>query len=435
MTFFHESLDNCLSAIVESGIVISDDVLIIRDASGRLTVGIQDRLLAKRLETQLRDRLGAYAATPPTVSGHLATNLQADPAARPVERIFNGASVLFRYLDRRIVGADWLAGPLAADSSTRKRIVFASLKGGVGRTTALAVSAAHLAKQGLRVLAIDLDLEAPGIGSMLLPCKPADRIDQRPRFGAIDYLLEANIANIREESLIDFVGKSPFADGFIDVIPATGRETESRPSEFIPKLSRAITDGLENGNVVPFFQKVTAFIRRFEEFGNYDVVLIDARAGIAEITAAPLMTLGANIFLFATDQQQTFTGYSYLLSHMSNQTDFSNIDINSDWRSTLTFVQSKSPSSERQRQSFRDRVYDLCAKWLYEEDVEGIAFNYAPQEQGAQVPHDATYIKYEQGYDAFDPTIFGDQLDPEVFNGPFGTFLDRIDDIVAKGEA
>lgn len=434
MTFYHESLDICLSALIESGILVNDDVLVIRDASGRLTVAISDRALAKRIEPKLKDHLGTYAATPPVVSGQLATSLQADPATRPVERILNGQSVLFRYLDRRIVGTDWLAGPLEREPAARKRIVFASLKGGVGRTTALTVAAAHFAKQGLRVLAIDLDLEASGIGSMLLHCKPSDAIDQRPRFGVIDYLVESNIQDIPDENLIDFIGKSPFADGFIDVIPATGRETDTRPSEFIPKLSRAITDAIKDGNLIPFFEKIQNLVSRFESFGNYDIVLIDARAGIAEITAAPIMTLGANILLFATDQQQTFTGYSYLLSHMSSQTDFSKVDYNSDWRSTLTFVQSKSPSSERQRQSFRDKLYDLCATWLYEEDAEGLSFNYSPLEVGLQVPHDATFIKYEQGYDAFDPTINGEQLDAEIFSGPFGPFLEKLDSILGIAE-
>lgn len=43
---------------------------------------------------------------------------------------------------------------------------FYSLRGGVGRTTALAHTAYALAKQGISVLCIDMDLEAPGLAAM-----------------------------------------------------------------------------------------------------------------------------------------------------------------------------------------------------------------------------------------------------------------------------
>jgi Mrp family chromosome partitioning ATPase len=43
------------------------------------------------------------------------------------------------------------------------RIVFFSIKGGVGRSTALAASAWALAESGKRVLVLDLDLESPGV--------------------------------------------------------------------------------------------------------------------------------------------------------------------------------------------------------------------------------------------------------------------------------
>lgn len=44
---------------------------------------------------------------------------------------------------------------------------FYSLRGGVGRTTALAQTAFALSELGLSVLCIDMDLEAPGLATML----------------------------------------------------------------------------------------------------------------------------------------------------------------------------------------------------------------------------------------------------------------------------
>ncbi|MBK9032247.1 MAG: P-loop NTPase [Myxococcales bacterium] len=43
---------------------------------------------------------------------------------------------------------------------------FYSLRGGVGRSTALAYTAHILASRGKRVVCVDLDLEAPGLAAL-----------------------------------------------------------------------------------------------------------------------------------------------------------------------------------------------------------------------------------------------------------------------------
>ena len=102
-------------------------------------------------------------------------------------------------VDRRVVGADWLRSP-ARSSAPPTHIVFASLKGGVGRSTALCVLAAHLAARGRRVLAIDMDLEAPGLGNMLLPGKTL------PEFGLLDWLVERGVGPIDDQFCVEMVG-------------------------------------------------------------------------------------------------------------------------------------------------------------------------------------------------------------------------------------
>ncbi len=49
------------------------------------------------------------------------------------------------------------------------RLVFHGIKGGVGRSTAIAMLAYHLAKKGKNVLLIDFDLESPGLSGLMLP--------------------------------------------------------------------------------------------------------------------------------------------------------------------------------------------------------------------------------------------------------------------------
>ena len=86
-------------------------------------------------------------------------------------------------------------------------VVFASQKGGVGRSTALAVAAIEFAHRGKSILAIDLDLEAPGLGGMLLPA------DELPAFGALDYYVEGGRGPIDEGFFSDMVSISPLRAG------------------------------------------------------------------------------------------------------------------------------------------------------------------------------------------------------------------------------
>ena len=60
------------------------------------------------------------------------------------------------------------------------RVTFYSYKGGVGRSLALLNVAAVLARHGRRVVAVDLDLEAPGFGLSSLTERPGDNRDTRP---------------------------------------------------------------------------------------------------------------------------------------------------------------------------------------------------------------------------------------------------------------
>jgi cellulose biosynthesis protein BcsQ len=61
---------------------------------------------------------------------------------------------------------------------------FYSYKGGVGRSMALSVVADSLARDGLRVLMIDFDLEAPGLEQYF----PVDRASIRAHTGLFDLI-------------------------------------------------------------------------------------------------------------------------------------------------------------------------------------------------------------------------------------------------------
>src|SRR5262245_50215695 len=69
-------------------------------------------------------------------------------------------------------------------------VTFYSYKGGTGRTMALANIAAVLAERGHHVLAVDFDLEAPGLWRYFSNSR--GELDQQP--GLIDLLAAAAVA-------------------------------------------------------------------------------------------------------------------------------------------------------------------------------------------------------------------------------------------------
>lgn len=102
-----------------------------------------------------------------------------------------------------------------------RTIAFYSFKGGVGRTTALIHIAWSLAKRGRKVVAIDLDLEAPGLGTAI-------DLTSIPQYGIVDYFYERAYLPVGVEpriSIGDMLGEVNISNtkGRFFVIPA-GKE-------------------------------------------------------------------------------------------------------------------------------------------------------------------------------------------------------------------
>src|SRR5262249_42871601 len=143
----------------------------------------------KEAEAELNRDLRAYARPDRVISDIEASGASAHLREAEAWPRISVGDYSVRIIDRRIVGADWLRSPAPSPTQV-PRISFSSVKGGVGRSTALSVVAAHLSRRGRRVLAVDFDLEAPGIGTMLL------NEDQLPLYGSLDYLVENGLSGI-----------------------------------------------------------------------------------------------------------------------------------------------------------------------------------------------------------------------------------------------
>lgn len=432
--FFDESLPAFVKAVsAEFGPEILAQGLVLRDTSGRLSFlnpqespSDEDR---SRIEQRLSQPMGAYVRPDRVVAFSdepgIGKILDDDATAFPMEI---GAQA-FRLLDRRIVGSAWVDRP-QNEMAVPPRIVFASLKGGVGRSTALAVTAADLARRNKNVLVIDLDLEAPGLGDLLL----GD--DRTPRFGLIDYLVENGLGGVPDQRLADFVGTSSLtaaAGGRVDVLPALGLQAIANPGNTLAKLARAmIEDVTPDGAAVSVAQQIAAMIGRFAQRNTYDLVLIDSRAGLSELAAPAIIGLGATTLFFGTAQKQTIQGYDALFAGLKllAQRDRA-AGRPADWRLMLKAVHAKAGLDAQTLARHRDDLYELFAD-IYDADEggdgnpEAISFGI----DDANAPHWPLIIPFMQGLIDFDPVRRPNQLSFGFYEQAFRPFLNGIDAII-----
>jgi len=365
-------------------------VYLIRDLVGRVSLALdapeEDVLEKAALSEALHTRLGAFSPGPEVA-------VQSRDELLLPEEIFESSEAIrvpaepgaVFLVDRLMNNQDWLRKPLVDQAPLPTAVAF-SLKGGVGRSTTVAAWAHHLASAGKKVLALDLDLEAPGLQSLLLPEGDGDSgRDPRPDYGIVDWLVEGRVGQADAglfEDMLGSVDLPPGTPGEIRVIPAFGRETK----DYVAKLGRAYLpvvggDGVERGFAEAVLELLNAGKERAEPF---DVALLDARAGMHDIGAAAVTRLGAHAFLFARDDPQTWRAYEHLFAHLrwSPAVEYGMPDHDLRWR--LSMVGALAGGTTRDFEELRGRSY-AAWQWFYDEEQE--ASPDTPEETDQDMPH------------------------------------------------
>lgn len=440
-TRFDDSLPRlCEFVSNEFGTGILSRSAILRDAGGRLSIVLPERVNEPELERSalaLSAAIGAYARQDSVIVDAEypgAQRLLNEAGQRPPTTVGRFAIQL---LDRRIVGSDWLRSPTDAFGKT-PRIVFASLKGGVGRSTALCVVAAHLSRKGRRVLAIDFDLEAPGIGSMILD------ENELPEFGMLDYLVEAGLSNVDDQFITELTGDSFLGAGGarVSVVPAIGRRTLEHPENALAKIARAYLDApQENGSPKTITDQLSDLLTRYEALGAYDVVLIDGRSGLHETTASLILGIGAEVLLFGLDQPQTYQGYRLLMGQLSQY----RVSASDDWRERISFVHAKAEDAVDAREEVASKFLDLLTSLTSPRN-----FEIPPNEKLTENDFDLTWqdttdtpevdllegqvlhVLEDTRYRRFDPVADRKMLDSRSYSSTFGSLLDYIDSVTIE---
>lgn len=371
-----------------------DRIIINRDLNGRVRLIVPKQARADSATSaviasvadELAHRLGAHAfsAERAILYEDDLESLVRDRPCTPLEPFKNVCIV-----DRLATEGDWAS--IAPVAQGTPRVVFFSIKGGVGRSTALAASAWALAQAGKRVLVLDLDLESPGLSSALLPD------ERRSKFGIADWLVEDLVDN-GDAVLDDLIATSTLAhDGEIYVVPAHGRD----PGEYVAKLGRVWMSKIApDGSRESWSQRLLRLIDALEARLRPDVILIDSRAGIDEVASSCVTDLGAAlVLLFAIDGDQTWTGYRLLFRHWRKA------GVARAIRERLQLVGALVPDDERRVAYFaglRERAWDAFAEDLYDAippgEVGDDSWNFEESDAGA--PHYPWAIRWNRGFAA-----------------------------------
>jgi hypothetical protein len=306
------------------------------------------------------------------------------------------------------------------------RVVFFSIKGGVGRSTAMAVLAWSLAQAGKRVLVVDLDLESPGLSSALLPA------ERQPTYGIADWLVEDLVDN-GDIVFADMISISTLShDGEIYVVPAHGRN----PREYIAKLGRVWMPKFEsNGRREGWSQRLGRLLNKLEERWQPDVILIDSRSGIDEVASSCVTDLGASLLLlFAIDGGQTWSGYQMLFDHWHQA------GVAREIREHLQLVGAMIPETDAADyfSSLCEQSWELFSNALYDEVPPGAPmgelFNFDSGDETA--PHFPWSIRWHRGFAALSSLHSHlETIDKDQMKAVFGSFVQRCTAaLFAEGE-
>jgi hypothetical protein len=403
----------------------------LRDPDGVLTLIVRAEIGDRErgeLGILAKKRLGLYASDPPIAAPSDLFDMRlSDPLYDRLELVqLPDRQYFVRLIERRIIGQDWVRGILPAIPSAPPIAVFASHKGGSGRSTALAVAASEFVAKGKTILAIDLDLEAPGLGGMLLPP------DDLPTFGALDYYVENDFGSLDDGFFDDMMSVSPLVgtQGRLVVVPATGRRCRAFPQNVIGKLSRAyLEDRVETGEAsdsATFLDQTRSMISDLCKRDRYDAIFLDARAGLNETTAATIQGLGADILFFGIDAPQTWEGYRYFLAHLAR---FKAQVGSDDWRYRLKMVHAKASADPKAWSKYRDSAFELFAEHLYDEADESCQASdsiFSFDLEDREAPHYAWRILVDSTYYMFDPVSQREQLMEPMYTRTFGDFVTNL---------
>ena len=406
-----------LSCPPQSGALGGAEIVFVRDLRGRVRVAVD--WTRSTTKAQQPDWAALHQALEAFSPGNDVLVCFRDQLVKPREVFLHpdlrplnpGQQNNCFVLERQLVGTDWLhRGPEMGETENFKRVTFFGLKGGVGRSTALAMLGLHLAELGKKVLVIDLDLESPGIGSLLLN---GNALSQ---YGVVDWFVEDAVGKADSQLLTSMVVNG--VEG-IRVAPAFGTDTGG----YLYKLSRSYLDG-QSPTFETFTQRLRRMVESLEAQESPDFVLIDSRGGIHDRAAAVVTQMKALSLLFASDSRQTWDGYRLLFSHWKSHPDAAKT-----FRENLKMVHALSPGSIAESQAsdqlMRQRSHQLFVDTIYENVAPGTdGFSFTTEDSDG--PHFPLPIRWSDLAKGLDPVASPETAKDDQVKVLFKDFINGV---------
>lgn len=182
-------------------------------------------------------------------------------------------------------------------------VTFFSYKGGVGRTTALALTATYLARQGKKVFILDCDFEAPGLLNFFNLSQ-----EETPKNGLVEYFNDQLFAETKIENYIYDIEKAYSGTGVINLMPAGNIFSSGDQNNLDQYLEGIAKIDLQGIGLINTFEALMADIQL-----KYapDVIMIDSRTGFNNIFGA-LAQLSEHVVILAGDDVQNLPGLEYV---------------------------------------------------------------------------------------------------------------------------
>lgn len=353
--------------------------VVVRDLRGRVRLALHtdSKLDTDALESTVKAALGAWfdgivtSLATASSARRLVTTVTAAAADWTTAEYIDSASGSatrpkpgrWKLLERHLSKHAWVEAskghpPWSLGSNAPAIVTFYSFKGGVGRTTLLASVAWQLAASGKRVVAVDLDLEAPGLGALL---------GVQTQRGVVDYLVDH--AATEEADVSEMVGPAtalgPEA-GLVDVVPAG-----ELGFSYFEKLARLdfAGSGLFQDSAAP--SPVRGALRALlysliKRNPRPEFILLDARAGLHDLAGISLHDLAHIDVLVGRESDQGYRGLEMTVEALGRRRNAEEL--------RCVVVQSMAPddpsSSEYASSTadYRSRSYQCFAEHAYPSD-------------------------------------------------------------------
>ncbi|MEV4770818.1 FxSxx-COOH system tetratricopeptide repeat protein [Micromonospora humida] len=210
-------------------------------------------------------------------------------------------------------------------------VTFYSYKGGTGRSMALANVAWILASNGYRVLAVDWDLEAPGLHRYFHPFLPDRELSSTP--GLMDMLWSYSTATMEGSRGEDEQWREGHADvldravslrwafprgGLVDLLPA-GQQDRSYATRVEAFDWDNFYGRLHGGS---FIEEMKRSMRR-----HYDYILVDSRTGLNDTAGICTVQLPDTLVICFTLNNQSIAGSLAVADSIRRRRDASDLRI------------------------------------------------------------------------------------------------------------